>query len=121
MKTFSGESSIYIGREAGQEVMNAIRNAKTSVKIVSPYLSEFYVKELVKLHKMNRQITLITCDHISENSMYSDFKVSDLVVNRAVPEAEFDNKRKKGLRYSFILFVPSAVGLLSSMFVNALI
>ena len=87
MDTFSSKNHIYIGREAGKEIHQAIKNAKKSVKIVSPYLSPDYLKDLVSLHKKGVKITLITCDKI-EASSYSDFKVSDLINKKIVPIPE---------------------------------
>ena len=78
MRTFSNKDSIYIGKEAGKEILSEIKNAKKSVKIVSPYTSPDYIKELISLHKKGVDVTLITCDKITESS-YSDFRVSDLI------------------------------------------
>ena len=54
MKTFSNKDEIYIGREAGKEIHERIRGAKKSVKIVSPYLSPDYMKDLIRLHEKGR-------------------------------------------------------------------
>lgn len=78
MITFSNKDHIYIGREAGKEIHEKLRNAKKSVKVVSPYLSPDYIKDLINLHKKGIKVTLVTCDKIETNS-YSDFKVLDLV------------------------------------------
>src|SRR3989338_410614 len=84
MKTFSKNDAIYIGKYAGDEIIKEIKNAKSSVKIVSPYLSGNYVKELIHLHNQGRNITLITSDNITENQKYSDFSTSDLIVKNEV-------------------------------------
>jgi len=44
MRTTSNKSHIYIGKQAGLEIIKEIKNAKKSVKIVSPYTSPDYVK-----------------------------------------------------------------------------
>ena len=49
METFSNKDKIVLGRGKGTIILNAIKNARSSVKIVSPYLSPDYTKELVKL------------------------------------------------------------------------
>ena len=46
MITSSNRNHIYIGREAGKEIHEKIKNAKKSVKVVSPYLSPDYIKDL---------------------------------------------------------------------------
>jgi len=39
-------------------------------KIVSPYLSPDYIKELINLNNRGIKITLITCDDIKEKSVF---------------------------------------------------
>ncbi|MDD2278204.1 MAG: hypothetical protein PHI03_11855 [Bacteroidales bacterium] len=55
---------IYIGKGAGKKLLIDIRNAKTTIKIVSPYLSPSLISELIKLQKRNLEIELITTDNI---------------------------------------------------------
>jgi len=108
MKTFSNKDYIYIGKEAGKEIHEKIKNAKNSVKVVSPYLSTDYIKDLINLHKKGVQITLITCDNI-ENSSYSDFKTEDLIKKEKVYN-EKAGKLKKTLFWVFIwLFISSVL------------
>ena len=52
MKTISNKNQISLGRGYGIEILNAVKNAKKSVKIVSPYLSSSYLDELVNLNKI---------------------------------------------------------------------
>ena len=106
MRTFSNKDYIYIGRGAGKEIHEKIRNAKKSVKIVSPYLSPDYIKDLISLHKKEVKVTLITCDKIESNS-YSDFQISDLIKKEQIYD-EKARKLKKFLFKSFIwLFITS--------------
>jgi len=100
MITFSNKDHIYIGREAGKEIHEKIKNARTSVKVVSPYLSPDYIKELINLYKKGIKVTLITCDKI-ENNSYSDFRPSDLIKKEKVQD-EKSKKLKKFLFNSFI-------------------
>jgi phosphatidylserine/phosphatidylglycerophosphate/cardiolipin synthase-like enzyme len=103
MRTPSSKDVIYIGREAGKEIHENIRNAKKSVKIVSPYTSPDYINELISLHKKGVEITLITCDKI-ESSPYSDFKVSDLVKKEEIINPGAKKTKKIILYYLIILF-----------------
>jgi len=57
---------IYMGKGAGVKLMQDIRNAKKNVKIVSPYLSPFLIKELIFLHSRGINIKLITSDEIED-------------------------------------------------------
>lgn len=78
METSSKETIIYLGRGKGYQILNTIKQAKSSVKIVSPYLSPDYIKELINLHNKGIKITLITCDNLETNS-WSDFKPGDII------------------------------------------
>lgn len=119
MITKSNKDSIYIGKEAGKEILHEIKCAKKSVKIVSPYLSPDYIKELIKLHKEGREVTLITCDRISENN-YSDFKASDLIEKEKVHN-DRASKLKKRLFKSFIWLFIISLGLVMFGFAFSLL
>lgn len=111
MQTTSTKDHIYIGKEAGKEIHEKIKNAKKSVKIVSPYLSADYLKDLVLLHKKQVEVTLVTCDKI-EDSHYSDFKTQDLIKTEKIYN-EKAGKLKKFLFRSFIwLFILSIISII---------
>jgi len=120
MITFSNNNHIYIGREAGKEIHEKIKNAKKSVKVVSPYLSPDYIKDLIDLHKKEIKITLVTCDKIESNS-YSDFKTSDLIKKDKILDDKAV-KLKKLLFKSFIwLFVISILCAVASFILSILL
>ncbi|MBU0959318.1 MAG: phospholipase D family protein [Nanoarchaeota archaeon] len=119
MITSSNKDQIYIGRQAGKEIHEKIKNAKKSVKIVSPYLSPDYIKDLLVLHKKNVEITLVTCDKI-ENNSYSDFKTSDLVKKEKIHDKK-SGKMKKMLVKSFIWFLAVSVLLVILAFVFSIL
>jgi phosphatidylserine/phosphatidylglycerophosphate/cardiolipin synthase-like enzyme len=108
MKTKSTNDSIYIGRGAGKEIHESIRNAQNSVKIVSPYLSGDYLKDLIHLHKKGANVTLITCDKIEE-SRYSDFRVSDLIKTNKFHDEKAERLKKILLRFSIWIFIFSVL------------
>jgi phosphatidylserine/phosphatidylglycerophosphate/cardiolipin synthase-like enzyme len=112
MKTKSTKDSIYIGRGAGKEIHESIRNAQKSVKIVSPYLSGDYLKDLIHLHKKGVNVTLITCDKI-EDSRYSDFRVSDLIKTNKVHDEKAGRLKKILLRFSIWIFIFSVLLIVS--------
>lgn len=116
MRTFSNRDFIYIGKEAGKEILSRIKSAKSSVKIVSPYLSADYIQELINLHKEGKEITLITCDDlVTERSPYSDFNASDLINKKRIPDLKADKLRKVLFRISILLFIASPVSLVLSL------
>jgi len=105
MRTSSNNDNIYIGRNAGQELMKVIKNAKKSVKIVSPYLSASYVKELVELSKKGRDVTLITCDKLIGEGRFTDLTIKDLVKETKIDDPNSKKSRKTGLHTGFILIL----------------
>lgn len=70
---------IYIGKSAGVKMMQDIRNAQRNVKIVSPYLSPFLIKELIHLHSRGIKIRLITSDEIEDFYGY-DKNIHKLII-----------------------------------------
>ena len=108
METSSKDSIIKLGRGIGIEILKEIKNAKTSVKIVSPYLSPEYIKELIHLHNRGVQITLITCDNL-ETNQFSDFKPSDIIKKEKIQDIKLKNLKKYLYFYSFILFLISII------------
>ncbi|WP_048509567.1 phospholipase D-like domain-containing protein [Chryseobacterium sp. FH2] len=77
---------IYIGKGAGAKLMQDIRNAKRNVKIVSPYLSPFLIKELIYLHSKGINIRLVTSDEIEDFYGY-DKNIHKLIIqNKHIDE-----------------------------------
>ncbi len=123
METYSKNSKISLGRGNGMEILKAIKNAKTSVKIVSPYLSPDYIKELIKLHNKNVQITLITCDNLETNN-WSDFKHSDIINRTKIEDNKLSKARKlkkKLVKISLIFLLISIVSFFLSVILPILL
>lgn len=57
---------IYVGKGAGKQLLNNMRNATKSIQIVSPYLSPFLISELIQFNNRNLKIELITTDNIED-------------------------------------------------------
>lgn len=92
METISNKDKIYIGKNAGfkTNILRDIKNAKSSIKIVSPYLTGSYLSELVELNKKGVEITLITADELKEDMYgYSKFRHKDIIKQNKIlnPEA----------------------------------
>lgn len=78
---------IYIGKSAGKKLMEEIRSAKRNVKIISPYLSPFLIKELIFLHSKGIGISLITTDGIEDFYGNYDRNINKLIIqNKHIDE-----------------------------------
>lgn len=121
MQTTSSKDKISLGRKAGLEILEKIKQAKNSVKIVSPYLSSSYLQELIKLADKGVKITLITADNLAEETSYSKFQESDIIKQeKKTANKELECKRKKGLRNSLIFFLISVFILTLSSLIQIL-
>ena len=95
---------IYLGQDAGKKVLNDIKNAKKTLKIVSPYLSPSFVDELVSLHNKNVDVKLITTDKIKENNSHLNF-LRKLIKQHRIVNDEAEKTRNKWIDWcSFLLF-----------------
>lgn len=127
METFSKDNYISLGRGYGLEILEAIKKAEKSVKIVSPYLSASYLEELVKLSEKGIKITLITSDNLTESSnTFSNFRDSDIIKQEKIQNPNVENpnakRQKQNLRLtSLICFLISITTFVFSAFLNFLI
>ena len=115
METSSKNTLIKLGRGKGIEILNAIKQAKTSVKIVSPYLSPDYTKELIHLHDKGVQITLITCDNLETNN-WSDFKPSDIIKKEPIIDKKVKQLKKRISLVALIFLIIFIVSLPLAVF-----
>ena len=106
METYSKDTIISLGRSKGLEILNEIKNAKKEVKIISPYLSPDYIKELIYLNNKGVDITLITCDKLETNK-WSDFKPSDIIREEKIEDIKLRSLKKSLYSISMILFLSS--------------
>lgn len=76
---------IYIGKEAGDDLLKDIRLARKSVRIVSPYLSPALITQLIYLRKRNVEVELITADRIEDYKNGHEKNIYQLIEqNRSV-------------------------------------
>jgi phosphatidylserine/phosphatidylglycerophosphate/cardiolipin synthase-like enzyme len=103
---------LYIGSGAGKKFLQELNNAQKSIKIVSPYLSPSFVQELIKLHKKDIHIQLITEDKIED--FYGDYeRVADkLIIQKRQTSATNFKKKSKLEKHSKILSIFAIVLLL---------
>lgn len=103
---------IYIGKNAGAKMLQDIRNAKKNVKIVSPYLSPFLIKELIYLHSKGIKIRLITSDEIEDFYGY-DKNIHKLIIQQRHIDEKAKQKRNDLISLSgMLLFSMIVVALL---------
>jgi phosphatidylserine/phosphatidylglycerophosphate/cardiolipin synthase-like enzyme len=93
---FNGANcDIYIGKGAGKKLLDDIENAKKSVKVVSPYLSPFLIKELIKLRKRNLEVELITTDNIEDFYGSYEKNIDKLIIQNVETDEEAVEKRER--------------------------
>lgn len=95
---------IYFGQDTGKKVLNDIKKAKKTLKILSPYLSSPYVNELVSLHNKNVDVKLITTDKIKDKNLHLNF-LKKLIIQHRIVNEEAEKTRNKWIDWcSFLLF-----------------
>ena len=94
------EKDLYIGRNAGKELLEDIHNAKKSVKIISPYLSATYVEQLIEVKEKGVDVSLITADKV-ETDNYSEFTLTDIIKQKVHVDENALQERKTLLHYLF--------------------
>lgn len=106
---------IYIGKGAGKKLLDDIRNAKKSIRIVSPYLSPFLISELISFRKRNLEVELITTDNIED--FYGDYEknITQLIIQNRETDKEAAEKREKWKNISNILTY-IIIGLIAILF-----
>jgi phosphatidylserine/phosphatidylglycerophosphate/cardiolipin synthase-like enzyme len=106
MKTRSSSDKITLGRGYGIEILEAVKHAEKSVKIVSPYLSGSYLEELVILKNKGVDITLITSDNLSDSSSKYAFDDKKIIKQEKtlIPESNQKKRKFQLAAFSFFLF-----------------
>lgn len=108
-------SILYLGREAGKYIMEDIKKASRSIKIVTPYASSDFIKEIRKKAENNVEVSLIISSDIGSKNLdkngYEDrFKsLRELIHQARSTDHKLQNKRNKGLLYTKILFITASV------------
>ena len=87
------------------DILNAVKNAQQSVKIVSPYLSAGYLDELVYLRRKGVGITLITSDNLTEQDSNYAFDDSKVIKQEKIVNQEAKQKKKSLGTASLVFFL----------------
>ena len=110
---------IYIGRNAGSELLEDMHNAKESVKIISPYLSPEYIRDLIGIQEKGVNVSLITSDNIETNNRV-DFSHRDIIIQHCHTDELAFQERKVLLNYTMIsaalTLITFILGLFTSLF-----
>jgi phosphatidylserine/phosphatidylglycerophosphate/cardiolipin synthase-like enzyme len=95
---------LYIGRGAGKEIENAVRNAKKSIYIISPFLSPRLVDLLIKKNEEGVEVKLITCVDFANRftDKYTDI-YKKLVRQNVTEDQKALNKRSRLRKVSTLL------------------
>ncbi|QWX85244.1 hypothetical protein H0I23_06290 [Cellulophaga sp. HaHaR_3_176] len=94
---------IYLESDAGEKLLNDIRNAKKTIRIISPYLSPLLITELLKFRKRNIEVELITTDNIKNFHHSSNQNIHKLILQNRKIDDEAVEKRKKWIEISKFL------------------
>ncbi|ASW75736.1 hypothetical protein CJF12_16590 [Chryseobacterium piperi] len=101
---FNGANcDIYIGTGAGKKLLDDISTARKTVKIISPYLSPFLIKELIYLHSKGINIHLITTDTIEDFYGSYDKNIHKLIKQHQIKDNEAEKIRNKWIDLTKIL------------------
>jgi len=87
----NAQCDVYIGRGAGKKLMSEMASARTSVRIVSPFLSEHLVAGLETLHDQDIQVELIT---VAGNSHRELETVATLLQQHVHVDGRARNRKK---------------------------
>lgn len=86
---------IYIGKGAGKKLLNDMRNASKSIKIVSPYLSPFLISELISFRERRLNVELITTDNIEDFYGSYERNIHKLIIQNREIDNDAVRKREK--------------------------
>lgn len=86
---------IYIGKGAGKKLVTDMQNAQRSIKIISPFLSPFLIKELINSKNKGIDIQLITVDGIEDYKDPSYQNIYQLIRQHRQTDEVAQSKRNK--------------------------
>lgn len=108
------DCDIYIGKSAGKKLMDDLREARKSIKIISPYLSPLLIKELIYSKNKGLDVQLITVDGIEDYKDPSYKNIYQLIRQHRHIDEDALNKRNKWKKTAYILLI-STLSLIISL------
>jgi len=103
---------IYIGKGAGKKLLDDMRNARKSIKIVSPYLSPSLVNELIYFKERNLEVDLVTTGDFGDLYGINEKNIHQLILQNRETDNVALEKRNKWKNISRVLTY-IALGLLT--------
>jgi len=91
---------IYIGSGAGKKLINDMKAAKRSVKIVSPFLSPYLISELIYLKDNNIDVKLITTNNIEDFYGYREKNIYKLIIQNRNTDVQKQKIRGKWINFT---------------------
>jgi len=101
----NAKCDIYIGKGAGKKLMEDMQNARKSIKIISPFLSPFLIKELINSKNRGVDIELITVDGIEDYKDPSYKNIYQLIRQHRRTDEKAQNKRNRWRKIANLLLV----------------
>lgn len=107
MGTFlhGAKCDIYIGISAGRELMDDIFKAKKSIKLISPYLSASFVRDLIHLNSKGIDVFLITSDGSGGNESWSKENIHEMIHQTRSLDVMAQVKRDKWIGWNKKLLI----------------
>lgn len=102
---------IYVGKDAGDQLLKEMYRAKESIDIVSPYLSPWLISELIRLNDKNLKVQLITTDEIEDYKKGAPKNIYRLIDQHMHTDQEALATRDKLIRVKKLLLY-SIIGIL---------
>lgn len=103
------EGILYLGRAAGREILEKLNNAKSSIRVITPYISSEFIDLLINKKHQNLDVRLIISSDIgSEKDKYSSLR--KLISQKRHTNQKLEAKRKNGLKLlNYFLFILSII------------
>ncbi len=98
MKYNIKNASFTLGRNAGRELIKDINNAKKSVFVISPYISNAYIDKLIDCHNRGVDVVLVTNDLDTKSNGKKTYR-------KLIHQDVCVNKRKQKIYRSLYLIV----------------
>lgn len=103
--TMAANAQVYLGQRAGADLYEQCGRARTSLKIVSPFLNANFIDLLTGLEQRGVTVTLLT----SENAQSNEEVALKLVRQMRATDEEAAHKRRTGRIYAALSFFVCAL------------
>lgn len=101
---------IYVGKKAGSRIFDEIQGARKSIKIISPYLSDYRLDKLISLKRKNIDVKLITSD--IERSSFEQSTLRKLLIQKCETDIEAKRKGERWIKISNGMFIGFIISIL---------